>query len=548
MTDPDLHDLPEPERKPRHRWSFSLIWLVPIAAAIAGLVLVVRTYLEAGPSISISFETAEGLEAGKTEVRYKNVVVGKVRHITLSKDHSDVLARIALSKDAAKIAVEDSRFWVERPRIDINGVSGVETLLSGAYIGVDIGESKTPQTEFTGLDKPPPVTHDMKGRLFMLHARDAGSLTIGAPVYYHRIAVGKVVEYDLDPDGKNITVQVFIDAPNDRLVTGNTRFWNASGVDLSLNAGGLKVNTQSLATVIAGGVAFQPFHEDDPGSPAADKAEFYLFTDQAGALAPADGPSLQVLMHFEQTVRGLSIGAPVDFRGISFGTVKAIELQFDPVKKDFYTDVIADVFPERLGNALKTMRALEKSTQISGNQMWGRMVERGLRAQLRAGNLLTGQLYVVLDFIKNTPPVKFDPNASPLVLPTAPGSLEQLQEQLQSIVKKLDEIPFGDIGKNLNTTLKNASELLGQLDKQLVPEAKATLHEAQQAIQSLNQSVTSPDAPLQQNAQRTLEEVNRAAASFRALADYLEQHPESLIRGKSAEQEPAANSGDSNRK
>lgn len=535
--------LPEPVTRRQHRWSLSLVWLVPVVAALAGMVLVVRTYRQAGPTVSISFDTAEGLEAGKTEVRYKNVVVGKVRHISLSHDHSHVVAMVSLSKDAAGLAVEDSRFWVERPRVGINGISGIETLVSGAYIGVDIGESQTERTEFSGLERPPPVTHDMKGKLFMLHTGDAGSLAIGSPVYYHRIPVGRVVSSELDADGRNVTVQVFVDAPNDKLVTENTRFWNASGIDLSLTSSGLKVNTQSLATVVAGGVAFLPFREENPGPSAVNKADFFLFADQTTALAPPDGPAVEVLMHFTQTVRGLSNGAPVDFRGITFGSVKSIQLQFDPVKKDFYTDVYADIYPDRLGAAMKTMRALEKSSQISPNQMWGRMIERGLRAQLRSGNLITGQLYVVLDFVKNAPKVEFDPNAKPLVLPTAPGGLEQVQEQLQSIIKKLDEIPFGDIGRNLDSTLKNASALLGQLDKELAPQAKATLRSAQDAMQSLNDSLASPDAPLQRNLGQTLQELNRAAASMRALADYLEQHPESLIRGKSAAQEPADDSG-----
>lgn len=542
MTEPDPYQLPEPETRRQHRWSFSLIWLVPIVAAVAGLVLVVRTYMQAGPTVHITFDTAEGLEAGKTEVRYKEVVVGKVRRIALSRDHSHVIAIVDLNKDASNLAVADSRFWVERPRIGINGVSGIDTLLSGAYIGVDIGTSGDEKTDFVGLEKPPAVTHDMKGRLFMLHTEDAGSLAIGSPLYYHRIPVGKVVAADLDQDGQHVTVQVFVDAPHDRLVTASTRFWNASGIDLSLNATGLKVNTQSLATVVAGGVAFQSI-DQEAAAPAAENTDFHLFPDQGTALAPPDGPAVELLMHFGQSVRGLSNGAPIDFHGVSFGVVKSIELQFDQQKKEFYTDVIADVYPERLGAAMKSMRALESSTQTSAGQMWQRMVERGLRAQLRAGNLITGQLFIALEFVKNAGPAPFDPAARPLVIPTAPGSMEQLQEQLQSIVHKLDEIPFGDIGKNLNGTLKNASELLAQLDRELAPEAKATLRDAQHALQSLDQSVASQDAPLQQDARRTLQELNRAAASLRALADYLEQHPESLIRGKSSGQEPADDSG-----
>jgi paraquat-inducible protein B len=543
MSDQDFDHLPQPELRRQHRWSFSLIWLVPVVAAIAGLVLVVRTYLQAGPSITISFETAEGLEAGKTEVRYKNVVVGKVKRITLSKDHSHIVAVVDLSKDATRLAVRDSSFWVERPRISINGVSGIETLLSGAYIGVDIGASSEVHTAFTGLEKPPAVTHDMLGKRFLLHAGSNNSLALGSPVYFRRIAVGRVVASDLDPDGRSVTVQVFVDAPNDRFVTQDARFWNASGVNLTLNAGGLKVNTQSMASVIAGGVAFQPMHDDQPGPPAADGTQYQLFDDEAAALAPPDGPATDIELHFSQTTRGLDTGAPVEFRGINFGTVKTIELEFDPAKKDFYTKVMVQVFPDRLGPAMHTMRSYEKDSNITARGMWESMIGRGLRAQLRAGNVLTGQLYIAIDFMKNAPSAEYDAKAEPMQLPTAPGSLEQLQEQLQSIVHKLDEIPFGEIGKNLNGTLKSANALLQQIDHELAPQAKDTLRAAQQALQSLDQSVASPDAPLQQDARRTLEEVNRTAASFRALADYLDQHPEALIRGKSNAQEPAGDSG-----
>ena len=438
MSEQNFDHIPEPALQRQSRWSISLIWLVPIIAAIAGLVLVVRTYMEKGPTITISFETAEGLEAGKTEVRYKNVVVGKVRRIILSDDHSHIVAVVDLNKDAAKLAVQDSSFWVERPRVSINGVSGIETLLSGAYIGVDIGTAAKERTEFTGLEKPPAVTHDMKGARFMLHASSNNSLALGSPVYFRRIAVGRVVASDLDPDGKSVTVQVFVDAPYDRFVTTDTRFWNASGVNLALNASGLKVNTQSLASVIAGGVAFQPMHEDQPGTPAGDGAQFQLFDDQAGAMAPPDGPPTDIELHYTQTTRGLDVGAPVEFRGINFGSVKSIELEFDTAKKDFYTKVLVVVYPDRLGPAMGTMRTYEKDINISSREMWQRMIGRGLRAQLRAGNVLTGQLYIAFDFMKHPPTAEYDPKADPMQMPTAPGSLEQLQEQLQSIVHKLD--------------------------------------------------------------------------------------------------------------
>jgi paraquat-inducible protein B len=253
---------PEPRRDGRKR--LALIWLVPLIAALAGLALVVRAWLQTGPTITITFDTAESLEDGATEVRYKDVVVGKVSSIQLRDDDSGVVVEVELTPDAKRIAVKDSRFWVVRPRIGIGGVSGINTLLSGAYIGVDVGTATESQRDFVGLEKPPAVTHDQKGRQFTLTTMDAGSVTIGAPVYYRRVAVGRIVDAALDEDGKRITVRVFIDAPYDRFVTSGVRFWNAGGVDLAVSSEGLKLNTQSLATVLAGGIAFQAIDERNP--------------------------------------------------------------------------------------------------------------------------------------------------------------------------------------------------------------------------------------------------------------------------------------------
>ena len=245
-------------------------------------------------------------------------------------------------------------------------------------------------------------------------------------------------------------------------------------------------------------------------------------------------------MRFNQSARGLSPGATVDFRGVAFGNVKSIQLDFDPRANDFYTEVLADVYPERLGPALHRLRDVEKNEGLSAGQMWGRLVERGLRGQLRSGNLLTGQLYIALDFTKKPKPVPFDPAGDPIDIPTEPGGIDQLQEQLKDIVDKIDTIPFGEIGNNLRDTLKNASSLLKQLDSQIAPEARKTIQDAEKAMQSLQQNLASPDAPLQQDTRNTMLELKRTARSLRNLSDYLEQHPESLIRGKSPDPEPTS--------
>lgn len=524
------------------RWNLSLIWLLPLIAAFAGLTLTMRTYLNEGPTITISFVTAEGLDAGKTEVRYKNVVIGKVRKIELSDDRKNVEVTVKLTNSASSIAVKGTRFWVERPRVGLSGISGISTLLSGAYIGVDIGDSDESQRQFVGLEKPPAITHDLKGRRFILHARDPGFLAIGAPVYYHKMPVGQVVASDLAEDGQSVTVQVFVDAPFDKFVTKDARFWNASGVDLSINAAGLKLNTQSLATVFAGGIAFQETSSQD-NQPAPEESNFKLYPDMSTAMAPPDGPAEVVVMNFRSSTRGLEVGSPVDFRGLPLGEVKAIDMEFDAAHQGFYTRVTADLFPDRLGDARQQMLHAEKAAGISHADMIQRLVARGLRAQLRTGNLLTGQIYVALDILPHVKRARFDPHVTPLTIPTSAGDLEQAQVQVQDIIRKLDAIPFDKIGQNLHETLMSANSLLKQLDHELAPQAKKVLEDAQTTLQSLDKNLASPDAPLQQNARSTLDQINRAAGSLRALADYLEQHPESLIRGKSAANEPAPDSG-----
>ncbi|GAC1629129.1 MAG: MlaD family protein [Nevskia sp.] len=541
--DVKLDDLPQPAIKRPGGLRFSLIWLVPLIAAIIGAVLVARTALQAGPTIHITFDTAEGIETGKTEVRYKDVVIGRVGRLTLSEDHSHVIATVALIKSAGKLAVEDTRFWIVRPRIGIGGVSGIGTLLSGAYIGVDVGNSTEERDDFEGLDKPPAVTHEKKGRRYTLHTYDAGSLTIGSPVYYRRVAVGQIVDSVLDDDGRRVTAEIFIDSPYDRFVTSNSRFWNAGGVDLSLSSSGLKVNTQSLATVLAGGIAFQQLSDSDPGTPAPEKAEFELFGDQAAALAPPDGPSLEALLVFRQSTRGLSAGTNVDFQGINLGTVKTIEPEYDRERKSFYTNVVLELFPERLGPAYRTLAGLEPGDGDTARRIFRRFIDQGLHGQLRSGNLITGQLYVALFFKPGSRAILLPRKDARIEIPTAPGSLEEIQTKIESIVDKINAIPFDEIGSNLRDTLKSSNSLIKQLDHELAPQAKALLDEAARTIRSLDQNLASPDSPLQQDSRRTLEQVNRAAASLRALADYLEQHPESLLRGKPASAEPAADSG-----
>jgi paraquat-inducible protein B len=520
---------PEPVVRRERRWLPSLVWVVPLVAALIGLSLVVHAVLQRGPTIAISFRTAEGLEPGKTQVKYKDVEIGMVKTIKLSDDLSHVLVMVQLKKEAKRFAVEGSRFWVVRPRVAANGVSGLSTLLSGAYIGADAGRKDDTQDQFVGLESPPAVTGDQKGTSFVLHGDSLGSIDIGSPIYYRRVPVGQVVAFSLDPDGTGVTVNVFVNAPYDQYVGTDTRWWQASGVDLRLDSSGFKLNTQSLAAVVLGGIAFQSPPNETISKPAPDGTAFSLTADEASAMRDPDGPPMHVVMNFNQSLRGLSVGAPVDFRGIELGEVTHIDVDYDAKTDTFSTPVRIDLYPERLGKQFRDAPA-DKSDRLRRQHLL-EQVQRGLRGQLRTGNLLTNQLYVALDFFPKAAPAQVNPNHDPVEIPTVPNTLDELQLQVADIAKKLDKVPFDQIGNNLNDSLKHADALFVQLGTQVAPEARDTLASAKQTFDTA-QATLQQDSPLQNDMHTTLQQLTRTLQSLNALSDYLERHPESLLRGK----------------
>lgn len=534
MTEQEPSSIPVPERRRPPVWLPSLVWLVPIVAAVAGVSLLVHSLASRGPEVQISFRTAEGLVPGKTPVRYKDVDIGLVTAVHLAPDRSHVVAVVELSKDAAGFAVRDTRFWVVRPRFAMNGVSGLETLLSGAYIGADAGHAAESSHSFAGLDAPPVVTSDASGRQFLLKAADLGSLDIGSPVYYRRVPVGQVVDYRLEANGRDIALRVFVNKPYDALVTADTRFWHASGLDLKLDAGGLRLNTQSLITVLLGGVAFQSPDDSPATAPAAENTEFRLAADQGEALRSVDelAPALLVL-NFDQSVRGLSPGAPVDFRGVVVGQVRSIGIDYLPEQKTFRMPVVVELYPSRLGFREKELADRRRARELARSLM-----ARGLRAQLRNGNLLTGQLYIALDFFPNAAPARMDLDAALPELATTPGSFDALQSQLGDIVNRIDKVPIDRLGKDLgtalaslNTLLAGADALVRRLDGDVAPQAAAALADARKTLAAANGALAA-DGPLHQDTRRLVQELTRTAASLRTLTDYLERHPEALLRGR----------------
>ena len=530
----DRPPIPGPAPVKTRRFGFSLVWIVPIVAVLVGLSLVVHNLMQEGPTITLTFTTGAGLAANKTEVRYRNVVIGHVTEVALSDDQKNVNATVKLDKQAESFTREDSKFWVVRPRIGAGGVSGIDTLLSGDYIGADIGQSSTRVKHFIGLENPPAITYGEPGKHFTLHTQDLGSLDIGSPVYYRKIPVGQVVAYALDQEGKGVDVEIFIHAPNDAFVSANTRFWNASGIDVEVGANGFALKTESLSSILVGGIAFRAPDYNPNDTAASENQRFELFADQAGALAPPAGKAQYLALRFDQAMRGLKVGAPVEFLGVEIGRVVAVNLDFDEVKRSFPVNVGIVIYPQRLGRAHEKMLKVlqhDPNDEASAAKLIGTFIDNGLRAQARSGNLLTGQLYIALDFFPKAEKVAFDPTARPVVIPTIPGSLELLQEQLQTMVDKLNRLPLERIAGNLDANLVELRKGLTQFNARTLPGVQNTLAEVSNTLKSAN-STLAEDSPQREQLTQTLDELGRMSRSLRELADYLGRNPESLIRGR----------------
>jgi paraquat-inducible protein B len=536
-NDTEINDIPEAVAEPKRRYSIQLVWLIPIVAAIIGGTIAVKSYLQKGPTITITFKTGEGLEAGKTKIKYKDVEVGTVTDVRIAKDLKNVEVTAELQKETKPYLVEGTKFWVMKPRISGGTVSGLGTLMGGSYIGVDVGKSGKPQRNFTGLEMPPVVSMDVPGRQFLLHGNDLGSLDIGSPLYFRRIKVGQVISYELDKGGRGVTLKVFVAAPYDKYITANTRFWNASGIDLSVDANGLRVNTQSVVSILLGGIAFQTLDEKVTAPPPAPNAMFTLFANRDDAMRHRESIVSVYTLVFKESVRGLSVGAPIDFRGLAIGEVSGINAEFDYKTSEVNMLVEVWIYPERFrSRAVGPLPSLKEQQEFVA-----KMVEHGLRAQLKSGNLLTGQLLIALDFFPKAPKVKINWATSPPRLPTTPSSLVELQATLAKVDKKLDQLQLDKVSaevrravKTLDTTLKSADTMVKHVDAEVVPETKATLQEARKALAAAKQTLAA-DTPLQQDMREALRELARAAQSVRVLADYLGRHPESLIRGKQEE-------------
>ncbi|ELE1962690.1 intermembrane transport protein PqiB [Vibrio vulnificus] len=513
----------------------SSVWIIPILALGIGLWMLFQHLNSTGPKIYLKLPTADGLEVGKTQIKALNVNVGVITDIALSENYDHIIATAQMSKDAQRMLREDSLFWVVKPRIGKDGISGLDTLLSGSYLQLQPGHGSQFQDSFTVLDLPPVAPTDAKGLRLKLTHREAGKLSVGDPVIYEGFTVGRVEKTDYDVEQKKAEYQIFVFSPYDRLVTENAHFWLNSGLNFKMNAEGIDVKVPSVETLLKGGVTFGLVDDDFAGMAITESMrEFRLFDDIDQIREGMFNDYVEFVMMFDESVRGLKPNAPVEFRGLRIGTVAKVPLRVRGSSENMSSNRIPVLVKIELG------RVYNNSTKLDPIELKLRMdkeFSKGLRAVLKTGNLLTGALYIDTDYVQpseeNTWASAHSFDGYPL-FPTTTGGFAEVQKQVTDLLKKINSLPIDETVKELNATLAttekalaSANTLLSNQNTQALPEElKETLAQLQQTLAGF-----SPDSPAYKQLESALNEINLVMQELKPVVQKINEKPNALIFG-----------------
>jgi paraquat-inducible protein B len=550
-----------PEAATRRSRRISAIWIVPLVAVAIGAWLAWDTLSKEGPTIKITFDSGEGLQAGQSQLKYKDIVFGTVKSLALSPDQTHVIVTVATTRQAEPLLTEGTIFWVVKPRLFAGNISGIETLLSGSYIGMlPAATAGKSQRDFVGREDPPVLGAHVPGRTFLLKSKRIGAVSVGSPIFFRDLNVGEVLGWDIGDMAENVTIHAFVRAPYDSYVHDQTRFWNASGVSIKLGGTGVEVQMESLKALLLGGVAFETPVADIRTAETPEDHVFPLFADRDTANAASYTRKIPAISYFSGSVSGLAAGSEVTVHGLKVGEVTDVRLTYDPGKDAVLAPVRYEIEPERVIGV--GQRAFK--TDAEGVAA---LLKQGLRASLQSASLITGQQNVTLDFVTDAPPAEVAMDGPDYVVPaTEGGGFAGLTASATELLNKVNTMPFDQIGKNLDGILKSVNDLAqGPQMKKALTELAGMMASAQNMVQNLNSGlspaakqlpevtaglqktlananklVLSLDSGYGDNTKfnrdmdRLLAQANDALRSIRALSDLLARHPEALIKGRPA--------------
>lgn len=529
-----MSEAPNTSSTPR----FSAVWIIPLAAALIGAWLVYSNLASRGPTITLRLADAEGISAGKTAVKTRNVQVGMVDNVALSEDLSHTLLTVHMEAGTERMLTKNTQFWVVKPRVGREGISGLTTVLSGVYIELVPGEGGSAEDTYTVNDSSPP--EETGDGLFLQLVSKAGSdIDTGDPVNFRSLRVGRVVATEFDPVEKIFHHRLFIEKPYDVLVTQNCRFWQVSGLGFRLDTQGFEARVGSLESFLGGGVAFAvPDTNMSAGEQASDGDTFTLYDDEESARRALYSLTLDYVLLVDGSVRGLRSGAPVEFRGVRVGTVEEVAWGFgyegpQSIREE-PVPVLIRFEPQRLA----------RRTQVEMTQ-WQReiadMVDNGLRASLKPGNLLTGALFVDLEFYPDAPvAVSLGNYRSVPVFPSVEsqtGGLRKIEMQLSQLLDTLNGLPFDATANRLNASLDSVTRASQKLEdvlsdpslNQVPQETLNTMTAFQQALKGWRAGEEGEEGEAYARVQESLQKLNQLLDAAAPVIELLNERPNALI-------------------
>ncbi len=541
-----------PEIRSAQRWN--IVWVVPLVALLLGGWMLFRHFTSAGPIAHVRFETAEQIGASKTEVRCRSVKVGIVRTVQLSEDLKSVMVDIEMDTKAKHLLRKGTRFWVVKVRFSGASVTGINTVLEGAHIELDPGpDDADAESYFVGLETPPATNLSVPGRRIVLTADEAGLLAVGSPIYCRGFEVGRIEGRTLSQDGMRVSYNAFIQQEYAPLVTENTRFWNTSGIDISAGANGFKVRTPPLQALVSGGVSFGLPEGSSPGKPATDASTFALHRNEDEANNASFNPTLKFVLLFDQTVRGLEKNAPVEFRGITIGRVADISFDLMPTALDNRVPVLVEIDPALMRP--ETVRAMT----TADSDFLKDAVRKGLRAALKTASLITGALFVDLDYYNSTMPAELGKAGEYITVPTITSGFAQLEAKLSAILDKIEGLPIektmdqlAAAAEEAKITITEARATMKEFEATAIaarkvledPEFRQLPADLRKSITELEKSLASvgPNGAIQGDLQRTLDELRASLRAIKSVSTTVDDDPKSLIFGKDSTGNPTPKS------
>lgn len=523
----------------------SRVWLVPAAALVIGLWMTYSYYAGQGPIVEITFQSGEGIEAGATRVKRKNVEVGEVLDLRLSEDAERVVLSVRIYEHAEHLLRQDSQFWVVRPRIGVGGISGLSTLLSGAYIELSPGSEAHLAYRFVGLERPPVTPPGTPGLHVTLNSAGDQSLREGDPVLFQGIEVGRIEFAFFDNQKRRSYYNAFIVAPYDQLITENTRFWFNSGLSIELSADGFRFDMASLATVLAGGVAFDVPEGLPLGEEITERGYFNIYPSESASREFIYENSLSFVILFDDSIRGLRPGAPVEFRGVKVGEVVRTDIDYveidnllEPTAK---IPVMVELVPALFGFADDDALLQEVDQRINT------LIADGLTAGLAVGNLLTGQKYVELQY-HDDGSGKIETFAGYAVIPSIENQLERLLTNASSAMMTLNELPLDEVVDSAQVAMEQIADTLAEFRKSATALDEILADPAsRELIGALNAALTSfrelamdfsEGSATNADLQESLQSLARALNELEPVLRNIRRRPNSLIFGASEDRDP----------